>query len=78
MLPGSDGCLDCHGTGITDDDGSFTDMIGWPIPCHCTDSVPPIIQALIAILTAHAGPASHTAPTSRSALLSAPLSRSGI
>jgi hypothetical protein len=39
-----DHCQDCGGTGIVADDGSVTDMIGWPLPCACTDAVPPHLR----------------------------------
>ena len=68
-------CVNCHGNGYVLDDGSMTDMIGWPIPCLCTDHIPDSIKALLT------GPAGRTAPTSpmaQSAILTAPLSRSGL
>lgn len=30
----------CDGSGIVLDDGTVTDMIGWPLPCPCAESVP--------------------------------------
>jgi hypothetical protein len=41
-----DHCQDCGGSGIVLDDGSVTDLIGWPLPCACTESVPPDVRAL--------------------------------
>jgi len=34
----------CGGSGLVPDDGSVTDMIGWPLPCSCIDSVPPQVR----------------------------------
>ncbi len=60
----------CQGTGIVTDDGSITDVIGWPLPCTCVTSVPPQVKALTRRVA--------TARPARSALLSAPLPRSGL
>jgi hypothetical protein len=82
VLPESEGCLDCHGAGITGDDGSFTDMRGWPVPCRCITSNPAIITALMAALRYLTCPASpdHYYPCrvhpERNALPTVPLSRS--
>jgi hypothetical protein len=46
--PGPDLCPDCRGAAYVADDGSITDMIGWPIPCHCTEYIPRNIKALFA------------------------------
>jgi hypothetical protein len=61
--PEPDSCPDCCGAGYIPDDGSVTDMIGWPIPCYCAEYIPRNIKALFSVR-----------PT-RSALLPDPLSR---
>ena len=40
-------CADCGGSGIVPDDGSVTDMIGWPLPCACVEAIPPRVRALM-------------------------------
>ena len=70
-----DSCPDCGGTGVMNDsDGSLTSMIGWPIPCFCTDHMPADTRQhwLRDIMTA-IPPFPH-----HNAALSAPLSRSGL
>ncbi len=52
----------CGGTGIVADDGSVTDMVGWPLPCPCTDSVPFRIRSLMAATTHPGRSASHEVP----------------
>jgi hypothetical protein len=79
----------CGGTGIITDDGSVTDMPGWPLPCPCTDSVPRQVRTLMRqvqaqrVIIHHVSPASpdhHPYPShmAQSALLAVPLSRSGL
>src|SRR5215467_14548298 len=73
--PGPDSCPDCGGTGVMhDSDGSLTSMIGWPIPCFCTDHMPADTRKhwLRDIMTA-IPPFPYP-----SIALSAPLSRSGL
>ena len=41
------GACSCGGTGVIADDGSITDMPGWPLPCPCIDSVPRQVRALM-------------------------------
>jgi hypothetical protein len=57
----TDNCPSCHGAGYIPDDGSVTDIIGWPIPCLCADAIPARVAALF---TAR--------KRGRSAILSAP------
>jgi len=57
-----------------DSDGSLTSMIGWPIPCFCTDHMPADTrQHWLADIMIAIPPFPH-----RNAALSAPLSRSGL
>lgn len=42
-----DRCQDCSGTGIVIDDGSVTDVIGWPLPCTCVESLPASVRVLM-------------------------------
>lgn len=73
--PGPDSCPDCGGTGVMhDSDGSLTSMIGWPIPCFCTDHMPTATRQhwLADIMTAIPPFPQHNTT------LPAPLSRSGL
>jgi hypothetical protein len=61
---------------MSDTDGSLTCMVGWPIPCFCTDlAVLPadVRQAWLRQVVKAIPPVPH-----RSLVLSAPLSRSGL
>ena len=52
----------CGGTGLILDDGTVTDMLGWPLPCPCTDSVPRSVRALMSAISNHVSPASQILP----------------
>lgn len=47
----------CDGSGLIRDDGSVTDMIGWPLPCACAETIPPRVRALVRTLSRTARPA---------------------
>ena len=37
----------CDGSGIIPDDGTVTGIVGWPLPCPCTDTIGPRLRAIM-------------------------------